>query len=337
VIAPRFRVNASQRNIAMEQCFALCKSAAALRFELMNSFETMSADSLHAEPQSTSDLAILSKPLDVKAANSAAPVCSLVGLISLALDDLAMEAANRGVVLSWAVDPLAPLYIAIGRVDPTAVMNSIMRLALAHLQQAVLHLSIFGGQQKNTLEIILECDSDALQLVSSSQWQQLSAWLEPLHCILSVDDSQWRCIIPIQTARLSQLELGAGPKVLLLSSDTDTRHQTVRAVRDFGHDVIECNEPDEALSLCKQHDFALVLIDADLRGALGLQFARNLRIAAPSQPLLALLSSSVPDSSDDFDWIKLWMHKPPRKSELALGFAAASARIKKKLRKAPAR
>ena len=334
---PMLRVNACQRTCATEQCFALCKSAAALTFAPMNSFETMSADSLHAEPQLAFELASMSKPLGVKAASFATPVCSLVGLVSLALDDLAMEAANRGVVLSWAVDPLAPLYIAIGRVDPTAVMSSMVRLALAHLQQAVLHLSIFGGQRKDALEITLECDSDALLRVSGSQWQQLSAWLEPMQCVLSVDDSQWRCTIPIQTARLSQLELGAGPKVLLLSSDTDTRHQTVRAVRDFGHDVIECNEPDEALSLCKLHDFALVLIDADLRGALGLQFARNLRIAAPSQPLLALLSSSVPDSSDDFDWIKLWMHKPPRKSELALGFAAASARIKKKLRKAPAR
>lgn len=297
----------------------------------------MSADSLHAASQPANDQTPCRPPLGTKASGSAEPVCSLVGLISLALDDLAMEAALRGVALSWAVDPLAPLYIAIGRVDPTAVLSSMARLALAHVQQAALHLDVLCGVTKNSLEIILECDSDALNLVSSQQWQQLSAWLEPMQCILSADDVQWRCTIPIQTARLSQLELGAGPKVLLLSSDTDTRHQTTRAVRDFGHDVIECNEPDDAVELCKRHDFALVLIDADLRGSLGLQFARNLRIAAPSQPLLALLSSSVPDSSGDFDWIKLWMHKPPRKSELALGFAAASARSKKRINKPPFR
>jgi CheY-like chemotaxis protein len=300
----------------------------------------MSADSLQiAAPQF--DIGVLTTPNSITPAPVPAlvdaPVCSLVGLVSLALDDLAMDAAGRGVVLSWAVDPLAPPYIALGRVDPTAVMSSMVRLALANLSQAALHLDILRGQAKNSLEVILECDSDALALVSSSQWLQLSAWLAPMQCVLSADDSQWRCTIPIQTVRLSQLDLGAGPKVLLLSSDTDTRHQTKLAVQDFGHVVVECNEPDEAVMLCKQHDFALVLIDADLRGALGLQFARNLRISAPSQPLLALLSSSVPDSSDDFEWIKLWMHKPPRKSELALGFAAASARSKKKLRKAPSR
>gem|GEM_PF-5116635 len=302
----------------------------------------MSADFLHAAVPSVPNGHTLRQTqndelLEPLPAQRNAAFCSLVGLVSLALDDLAMEAASRGVMLSWAVDPLAPPYITLCRVDPTAVICAMLRLALAYASQAALNLSILGGPSKNTLEIILEADNEALAQVSSSQWQQLEAWLESMQCRLSAAESVWRCIIPIQTARLSQLDLGRGPKVLVLSSDTDTRHQTKLAVQDFGHAVVESNDPDEAVALCKLHDFALVLIDADLRGSLGLQFARNLRVAAPSQPLLALLSSSLPDSSEDFDWIKLWMHKPPRKSELALGFAAASARIKKKLRKPPIR
>jgi len=266
-----------------------------------------------------------------------AAFCSLVGLISIAFDDFSVEAAHRGVLLSWAVDPLAPPYIAVGRADLMIVMGALIRLALANLSQAALNLSILGSHAKNTLEIVLETDSEGLQQVPSSQWQHLKAWLEPMECELSAAEGLWRCIVPIQTVRLSQVDLGEGPKVLVLSSDTDTRYQTKQAVQDFGHTVIEANDPDEAVALCKLHDFALVLIDADLRGSLGLQFARNLRVAAPSQPLLALLSSSLPDSSEDFDWIKLWMHKPPRKSELALGFAAASARVKKRQHKIPFR
>jgi DNA-binding response OmpR family regulator len=112
---------------------------------------------------------------------------------------------------------------------------------------------------------------------------------------------------------------------LLVCPDTDTRGKILQLAGQCGHDVVECISGAEALKLVQMQLFHLVLIDADLGDSNGLSLAQALRHTSTSSFLIALMSTDIPRSISDFSWIKLWMHKPPRESELQFAFSAASS------------
>jgi CheY-like chemotaxis protein len=258
----------------------------------------------------------------------AAPV-SLVDLITGALSDARSEAEEKQVRLAWTVDPSLPPYVSVKRVDLPSIVLVLIRRALCVAQGAMLHLTI-ASSGKDRVIVQLE-DEGTSKSLDVKLWQQLLYWVEDFGGKATRDSSGlfWTVILPLdasqaEVAQLSPTKATRGQlSVLVASSDTDVRAKVLEHLKAAGHSTLECRTQLESIALCQQYPFDLVLLDSDLPGGGGLPLAKALRVAAPDQRLIALLSTGIPQAHSDFAWVKLWMHKPPRESELKLALEVA--------------
>jgi CheY-like chemotaxis protein len=262
---------------------------------------------------------------------------SLLAVISSALTDLAREAKALGVDLAWTVDPSLPAYISVNRVDLFAIVSVLVRRALEVLDDPALHLTIASANAEGS-HVLLQIEDlgSSKRKLDKIAWRQLEFWVEDLRGKLTreAEGLFWSARLPLdrsssESALIPKLN-ATGLNVLVVCPDTDTRSKILQHARHAGHEVIECKNRSEATKLAKAHRFHLVMIDADLGDSDGVSLAKMLISQSPKL-LIALMSTDIPTSARDFSWIKLWMHKPPRESELNFAFNAAKSDRRQRL------
>jgi len=77
-------------------------------------------------------------------------------------------------------------------------------------------------------------------------------------------------------------------KILLVEDDFDLSGALTRVLTRRGFEVVNCGDGIEALSLCRHHDFAAILLDLSIPGIDGLRVLQRLRDAGDATPILIL-------------------------------------------------
>jgi CheY-like chemotaxis protein len=267
---------------------------------------------------------------------------SLVDLIVSALTKAKPEADEHNVQLAWTVDPSLPPYISAKRVDLPSIVLVLIRRAMHVVRNSILHITI-AGSGKDRVVIQLEDDGHSAWL-DDKLWQQLVFWVEELGGEAKREDGgvYWAVILPLDETSVNVMQLQtqqAAPgalNVLLASADTDVRAKILDRIKAAGHHTLECRTQQDSIRMCQQHLFDLVLLDSDLPGGGGLALAKALRVCAPDQRLIGLISTGIPQDHSDFDWVKLWMHKPPRDAEVKLALEVAMSQRREQTEEAKA-
>jgi CheY-like chemotaxis protein len=198
--------------------------------------------------------------------------------------------------------------------------------AISVVRESPLHITIASGGLDRVL-IQLE-DDGASKRLGLKHWQQLQFWVEELGGAVERESEglMWTIRLPLDATAQDQVMTAPGDlSVLVASADTDVRAKVIDFLRGAGHGLVECRSQDQSIEFCRHNRFDLVLLDSDLPGGGGVPLARALNAAAPDQTLIALMSTGIPRDSTDFQWVKLWMHKPPRENELQLALNVAHA------------
>jgi two-component system NtrC family response regulator len=109
-------------------------------------------------------------------------------------------------------------------------------------------------------------------------------------------------------------------RILIIDDDKPFREALAESVRDFGHDVIEANDAQEAFKLINNADVAF--LDLKMPGMSGIDFLRE---AKPTAPVIVL--TAFADSSNTIEAIKLGafdhLTKPIGRSDLQRVLAEA--------------
>jgi two-component system NtrC family response regulator len=102
-------------------------------------------------------------------------------------------------------------------------------------------------------------------------------------------------------------------RILIIDDDKPFREALAESVRDFGHDVVEANDAQEAFKLINNADVAF--LDLKMPGMSGIDFLRE---AKPTAPVIVL--TAFADSSNTIEAIKLGafdhLTKPIGRSDL---------------------
>jgi CheY-like chemotaxis protein len=254
---------------------------------------------------------------------------SLVDLIVGALSNAKAQAQENNIQLAWTVDPSLPPYISAKRVDLPSIVLVLIRQAMNVVRNSILHITV-ASSGKDRVVVQLEDDGNSKPL-DNKLWQQLTFWVEELGGEASREDSgvYWTLALPLDASSVDVVQMQAETatpgalSILLASADTDVRAKILDRIKAAGHHTLECRTQQDSIRMCQQHLFDLVLLDSDLPGGGGLLLAKALRVSAPDQRLIGLLSTGIPHDHSDFDWVKLWMHKPPRDAEIKLALEVA--------------
>src|SRR6267378_4984434 len=109
-------------------------------------------------------------------------------------------------------------------------------------------------------------------------------------------------------------------RILIIDDDKPFREALAESVRDFGHDVVEANDAQEAFKLINNADVAF--LDLKMPGMSGIDFLRE---AKPTAPVIVL--TAFADSSNTIEAIKLGafdhLTKPIGRSDLQRVLSAA--------------
>jgi DNA-binding NtrC family response regulator len=109
-------------------------------------------------------------------------------------------------------------------------------------------------------------------------------------------------------------------RILIIDDDKPFREALAESVRDFGHDVVEANDAQEAFKLINNADVAF--LDLKMPGMSGIDFLRE---AKPTAPVIVL--TAFADSSNTIEAIKLGafdhLTKPIGRSDLQRVLAEA--------------
>jgi CheY-like chemotaxis protein len=271
--------------------------------------------------------------------DDAKPV-SLVDLIVGALSNAKAEAEELGVNLAWTVDPSLPPYISAKRVDLPSIVLVLIRRAMHVVRDSILHITV-AGSGKDRVIVQLEDDGSSPAL-DNKLWQQFIFWVEELGGDATREDSgvYWTLTLPLDESKVDVVQMQTEKtmpgalSVLVASADTDVRAKILERIKAAGHKTLECRTQKDSIRMCQQHLFDLVLLDSDLPGGGGLSLAKALRVSAPDQRLIGLLSTGIPHDHKDFDWVKLWMHKPPRDGEIKLALDVAQSQRREQIEEA---
>jgi DNA-binding NtrC family response regulator len=109
-------------------------------------------------------------------------------------------------------------------------------------------------------------------------------------------------------------------RILIIDDDKPFREALAESIRDFGHDVIEAGDPEEACKLIEKADVAF--LDLKMPGMSGIDFLRE---AKPGIPVIVL--TAFADSSNTIEAIRLGafdhLRKPIGRTDLQKALAAA--------------
>lgn len=264
--------------------------------------------------------------------DSAQRPMSLVEIITEALQETAKQASGQNVGLAWTVDPALPPYVSAKRVDLQSIVMVLIHRALSVIENSPLHLTIAGNGPDRVL-IQLEDDGQSEPL-PAKHWEQLEFWVEELSGQISRDNQGllWTLALPLDVGEVDLVMPERGQlSVLLASADTDVRAKILSFLNIARHLVVEAATKASVLEHCEQNLFDLVILDSDLPG--GQQAQCGIQALLSSELPLALLSNDNPFQDRQWQGVEIWLHKPPRDSELTLALNAAYAFRSAELRK----
>lgn len=257
---------------------------------------------------------------------------SLVEIITEALQETAKQAGGQNVGLAWTVDPALPPYVSAKRVDLQSIVMVLIHRALSVMHDSPLHLTIAGNGPDRVL-IQLEDDGRSKPL-PAKHWEQLEFWVEELSGQISRDHEGllWTLALPLDIGEVDLVMPERGQlSVLLASSDTDVRAKILSYLNIARHLVVEAASKSSVLEHCQQNVFDLLILDSDLPGdqhaQAGIQALLNTDLP------LALLANDNPFQDTRWKGVEIWLHKPPRDSELTLALNAAYSFRSAELRK----
>lgn len=257
---------------------------------------------------------------------------SLVEIITEALQETAKQAGGQNVGLAWTVDPALPPYVSAKRVDLQSIVMVLIHRALSVMHDSPLHLTIAGNGPDRVL-VQLEDDGRSAPL-PAKHWEQLEFWVEELSGQIARDHEGllWTLALPLDVGEVDLVMPERGQlSVLLASADTDVRAKILSHLTIARHIVVEAASKASVVEHCQQNVFDLLILDSDLPGDPQAQY--GIQALLSSDLPLALLANENPFQSSQWKGVEIWLHKPPRDSELTLALNAAYAFRSSELRK----
>ena len=257
---------------------------------------------------------------------------SLVEIITEALQETAKQAGGQNVGLAWTVDPALPPYVSAKRVDLQSIVMVLIHRALSVMHDSPLHLTIAGNGPDRVL-VQLEDDGRSAPL-PAKHWEQLEFWVEELSGQIARDHEGllWTLALPLDVGEVDLVMPERGQlSVLLASADTDVRAKILSHLTIARHIVVEAASKASVVEHCQQNVFDLLILDSDLPGDPQAQY--GIQALLSSDLPLGLLANENPFQSSQWKGVEIWLHKPPRDSELTLALNAAYAFRSSELRK----
>lgn len=112
----------------------------------------------------------------------------------------------------------------------------------------------------------------------------------------------------------------SAPRVLVVDDEADVRALTALIVEGWGYDVQTADSADDALSMCGETQFAVVVTDIGMEGVDGFELARRLR-AHPACAALSIIAVTGRDADlarvrSDLDLFDAYLVKPVEPRDL---------------------
>ena len=121
--------------------------------------------------------------------------------------------------------------------------------------------------------------------------------------------------------------------LILVAEDNDfVRMQIAKFLQDAGHEVCEAREGNEALSVVKERDVDLCIVDVRMEPVDGFDFIRAIRGMEMKTPVILITGDSAPDILEtSADWgVAAVLIKPVEKKRLVMAVERSLAMMKKR-------
>ncbi|MEL7448375.1 MAG: response regulator [Pseudomonadota bacterium] len=118
-----------------------------------------------------------------------------------------------------------------------------------------------------------------------------------------------------------------GETVLLVEDERPVRAVVVAALRSNGYQVLEADDPKQALSIAANNPFDILVTDVVMPGMNGVELAERLRAAHTSVPVVFMSGYAPPEALQDAGGVDnaQFVRKPFRAGELVAAVQAAVA------------